>query len=76
MVARRQEIDWDDVNAWAHNEGVDGAVKTGHKTETVSKPFFVLFWGISCTTVLSRLPLDVIEKVIVEKGAAGSVDSI
>ena len=26
MVARRQEIDWGDVNAWARNEGVDGAV--------------------------------------------------
>ncbi|MCP5090549.1 MAG: hypothetical protein GY949_06485 [Gammaproteobacteria bacterium] len=26
MVARRQEIDWDDVYAWARNEGVDAAV--------------------------------------------------
>ena len=26
MVARRQEIDWDDVHTWASNEGVDAAV--------------------------------------------------
>jgi hypothetical protein len=26
MVGRRQEIDWDDVHAWARNEGVDPEV--------------------------------------------------
>jgi hypothetical protein len=34
MVARRQEIDWDDVNAWARNEGVDSAVIAELREET------------------------------------------